>query len=162
MPGNQKLIDLVRKNPNTYTPPVLYSLSDALFKLNRRSEAAYWFYIAQLRARYDFNRCADKTANAAVYNQTYGPQINQYAFKNLDSLSIIVNKVVDFISKNNEAYDQRWINLESPNVAVVYYGGTQPKELSLPKKQWASIKRETVKAYLKGFNEELRRQKESK
>src|SRR5579864_3839272 len=59
------LIDSVERDANKYTPPVLYALSNILLFQKKYNEACFWFYVAQLRARYDVNRCADKTANAA-------------------------------------------------------------------------------------------------
>src|SRR5579872_3661922 len=94
------LIDSVERDANHYTPPVLYALSNILFVYKRYNEGCYWFYVAQLRARYDVNRCADKTANAADYNQSFGPIINEYASKHLDTLKMIIPKVVDFVRNN--------------------------------------------------------------
>jgi hypothetical protein len=117
------LIDSVEDNPNVYTPPVLYVLSAALFLIKKFDDAAFWFYVAQLRARYDVNRCADRTANATQYNQTFGPSINQYALQNLDNLELIVKKVVEFVRVNDEKYDQRWINLSGMDAMIAGLGG---------------------------------------
>src|ERR1700761_6610805 len=73
----------------------------------------FWFSLAQLRARYDINRCADKTVTASGYNVSIGYPINQYAMEHVDSLKKVVERVVAFERANNELYDQRWINLES-------------------------------------------------
>lgn len=73
----QQKIDSTLKNPNFYNPPVLYALSKALYNQDKKDEAAFWFYVAQLRARYDANLCIDNTAKDAVYilNSEYGPDI---------------------------------------------------------------------------------------
>lgn len=88
--GRALLIDSVIQNANLYTPPVLYFLSAALYQSGKKDEASYWFYVAQLRARYDVNRCADKTATSARYNQIFGPQINTYAMSDAGKLETIV------------------------------------------------------------------------
>jgi hypothetical protein len=152
----QSLIDSVQKNPNIYIPPVLYALSYALFQKNKKDDATYWFYLAQLRARYDVNRCADKTASAAQYNQLFGPSINEYAFANLDMLEKTIPKIIAFVESNEELYDQRWINLNGMDAMSASLGGkAEPKNLSIDKAQWPKIKSETIKDYSDGFNEAL-------
>jgi hypothetical protein len=78
------IIDSILHHPNHYNPAVLYVLSRELFRLERKEATTYWFYLAQLRARYDANRCADISAKqaVAVLNLEFGPDINKYAFKN--------------------------------------------------------------------------------
>jgi hypothetical protein len=153
---NRQAMNSVIQHAGQYSPPVLYVLSDVLFKLNRKDEAAYWFYIAQLRARYDINRCADKTATAARYNEMYGPQINKYTMQgNLDKLTQLINKVVAYVATNNESYDQRWINLEGMGAMQSSLDGKQPNALSMPQSQWASIKAKTIADYQSGFKEAL-------
>ena len=154
--SRSNLIDSIEQNSNKYIPPVLYSLSNILFVEKKYSDACFWFYLAQLRARYDANRCTDKTASAANYNQTFGPIINDYAFNHLDTLEIVVNKVVIFAKDNEEQYDQRWINLTGMD-AMTYSLSDKPinKELSVDKKQWPAIKENTINTYYNSFKEEL-------
>ena len=80
----------ILENPNNYSPPVLYNLSNYLFEKGDKYKAAFWFYTGQLRARYDANRCADKTAGQAVsvLNENFGYQINEYGFKDLTNLEL--------------------------------------------------------------------------
>ena len=112
---NQKkqAVETIVNNPNDFNPPVLYSLSRELFLQGDKDNAIFWFYVAQLRARYDANLCMDNSAKQAVsvLNNEYGPDINKYAFQDIDKLEKTVNKVVDFVRSNNENYDHRWINL---------------------------------------------------
>ena len=147
--GKDKLIDSIEQNPNIYTPPVLYFLSNTLFSLKKYNDAEYWFYIAQLRARYDVNRCTDKTATAAQYNTTFGPQINEYAIKNIEVLEQIVKKVVAFVKTNEEQYDPRWINLTG--MGAFLGDKTKNEPLSLDKNQWPAIKAKTIDDYYTGF-----------
>ncbi len=146
------LIDSVERNANNYTPPVLYVLSNLLFSQKKYNEACYWFYLAQLRARYDVNRCTDKTANAETYNENFGPVINEYAFHHLDSLKIIVLKVVNFERINEERYDQRWINLTGMDAMTASLGDKPvDKKLSIDKNQWPVIKKKTIDDYYGEF-----------
>jgi len=150
------LIDSVENNANNYTPTVLYVLSNLLFSQKKYNEACYWFYIAQLRARYDVNRCTDKTANAADYNQNFGPSINEYAFKHKDSLKKILPKVIDFVRTNEELYDQRWINLSGMGAMTESLGGKPTnKELSIARDQWPAVKKKTIDTYYSDFKDVL-------
>lgn len=152
-----KTVDAVLSSPNDYNPPVLYALSKELFERGRKREAAYWFYVGQLRARYDANLCLDNTAKQAVsiLNGTYGPDINKFAFGNIDSLELTVNKVVDFVRTNTENYDHRWINLHGMDA----FQNEKGKELSQPKDKWPEIKTKTIDDYYKGFIEYVKSKK---
>jgi hypothetical protein len=99
----QQTLDQILNNPNFYNPPVLYAVSRKLFIQEKKDEAMYWFYIAQLRARCDSNLCLDDSAKQAVsiLNNYYGPDINKYAFQDLNKLEKIVVKVVDFVRTND-------------------------------------------------------------
>lgn len=150
------LIDSVEKNANQYAPPVLYVLSGVLFNQKRYNEACFWFYVAQLRARYDVNRCTDKTANADEYNEGFGPNIKGYAARHLDTLKTIIKKVVDFVGTNEELYDQRWINLTGMDAMGASLGEKPTnKALSADKSQWPAIKKKTIDTYYSDFKDEL-------
>ncbi len=90
-----KLIADIKANPNIYIPPVLFNMSMFLLIDKKYGEACFWFYAAQLRARYDVNRSVDKTVSAADWNGPIGMAINQYAFEHLDTLEKMIPKVID-------------------------------------------------------------------
>ena len=144
----QQTVDSILKNPNYYNPPVIYALSRELFQQDKKVDATFWFYLAQLRARYDANLCMDNSAKQAVsiLNQEYGPDINIFAFQDLDKLEKTVTKVVDFVRTNEENYDHRWINLHGLDAVL---GGKN--ELSQAKDKWAEIKKKTVDDYYNGY-----------
>ena len=153
----QRTVDSILKNPNYYNPPVIYALSKELFSQDKKGKATYWFYVAQLRARYDANLCLDNTAKQGVstLNSYYGPDINKYAFQNIDSLEKAVNRVIDFVKSNDENYDHRWLSLHGMDA----FGDGKEKDLSKPKDQWSDIKKKTIDDYQKGFVEFLETQK---
>ena len=156
--SNPALIASVEKDANNYTPPVLYVLSNILFTQKKFNEACFWFYVAQLRARYDVNRCTDRTANANAYNQNFGPNINEYAFKHRDSLKVIVQNVVDFVRLNDESYDQRWINLTGMDAMKASLSDKPAdKKLSIDKSKWPAIKKKTLDDYYEDFKEATNR-----
>jgi hypothetical protein len=154
--GKSALIDSVKKVVNKCCPPVVYGLAYALFTEGKKSEGAYWFYVAQLRARYDKNRCNDATASAVNYNQAFGPLINEYAFQNVDTLEKVASRAIEFVKNNNEEYDQRWINLSGMDaISTSLKNDSDTKPLSLPESEWPAIKAKTIEEYLSGFQQAL-------
>lgn len=139
-----KMIEIILKNPNDYASPVLYALSRELFSQGEKDEAAFWFYVGQLRARYDANLCMDISAREAVsvLNQEYGPDINKYTFQDLDKLENTVNRVVEFVRTNKENYDHRWINLHGMWPIIAGLSDIEEtRPLSMPKDEWETIKK---------------------
>lgn len=154
----QLMIDSILLNPNYYNPPVIYALSYELFSQGKKDDATFWFYVAQLRARYDANLCLDNTAKQAVtiLNSRYGPPINSYAFQNVDTLAKVVSRVVDFVRSNEENYDHRWINLHGMAAVLATTDPNSPQpELSYPRDKWADIKAKTIDDYYAGFVENV-------
>lgn len=158
----QQTVDSILKNSNIYNPTVIYALSRELFNQNKKEDATFWFYVAQLRARCDANLCMDNSAKQAVslLNNEYGPDINKYAFQDIDKLEKTVNKVVDFVRSNSENYDHRWINLHGM-WAVLAGQSDEPekRDLSKPKDEREVIKKTTVDDYYNGFIEYVKSQK---
>lgn len=161
-----KASEEVLKNPNIYNPTVLFALSQVLFNSDKKDQACFWFYVAQLRARYDANRCMDITATSglAVLNEQYGAPINQYAFKDINKLKETVKSVVSFVKSNEENYDPRWMNLHGMDAinASLDKGDsktTKTKELSQPKSEWKAIKEKTINNYFADFQEFLKSKK---
>lgn len=159
-----KAAEEVLKNPNSYNPTVLFALSEVIFKNEQKDSACFWFYVAQLRARYDANRCMDKTAASGltILNERYGPAINQYAFKDIPKLKETVGKVVSFVRSNEEKYDHRWMNLhgmDAINASLNKEAGKKSaqKELSHPTSSWKKIKETTVNDYYTDFQEFLKK-----
>ncbi len=155
------------KSPHNYIPPVFYALSRVLFQEGKKDEASYWFYLAQLRARYDANLCMDKSAKQAVsvLNMEYGPEINKHAFKDIETLKNIVENVVIYVRKNDEDYDHRWINLHGMDAMIGSLEGakdvvvSEKKQMSQPKEKWAEIKEKTIDDYYNGFMEFVKSKK---
>jgi len=146
----------ILENPNTFIPPVLYSLSNYLFEKGEKYNAAFWFYTGQLRARYDANRCSDKTAGQAVsvLNENFGYQINEYGFADLNNLENVVDEVIEFVKNNEELYDHQWINLHGMGAFL-----NEDKPLSKPKSEWHVIKTQTIEDYHSGFQEVVKSMK---
>jgi hypothetical protein len=158
----QATIDSVLTKPNDYNPPVLYALSRELFNQDKKDLAAFWFYTAQLRARYDANLCLDNSAKQAVsiLNQEYGPDINKHGFQNIDTLEKTVTKVVDYVRSNEENYDHRWISLHGMDAVMNGIDNKSgDKEIIQPQNKWPEIRKKTIDDYFNGFIEYVKKQK---
>ncbi len=152
------LIIKIKARPEKYAPPVFYILSDILFKTDKK-EAMFWFYSGQLRARYDANRCTDVSASAAIgsLNYSFGLQINQYAFKNLDQLKTTIEEVIKFDQKTPHKYDQKWINFHG--MAAF---NKKNKMTSKPRSEWEAIEQKTRDDYLIDFQNAIKQLEKTK
>lgn len=152
----------IKKNPENYSPPVLYELSKKLFSLNQKHEAAFWFYAGQLRARFDANRCTDISARQVVAEicQKSGTQINQYAFQDLLKFETLITRVIEWDRSTPHNYDHRWINLYGLDALRFYKREpVSNTSLSLPVEQWEAIAENTRRNYLEMFRETLQQAK---
>lgn len=142
----------VTQNPGAYNPAVLYALADALFRSGRKDDALYWFYLGQLRARSDANKALDISARQAVsvLNQRYGPQINQYSFKDTARLRMTVSKVLAADQSIPRNYDARWIALHGLDA----FGSGKVK--FAPRNQWKAINASTRQKYGKDFKSAMK------
>ncbi|MCA9405993.1 MAG: hypothetical protein KC684_05605 [Candidatus Omnitrophica bacterium] len=161
-------ISEIIQNAENYAPPVFYLLSFALFEDDQKDEAMFWFYAGQLRGRYDANRCADKSAGAAIseLNAQFGPAVNRYAFQDLDKLEKTVLKVLEWDRRTPHSYDHRWINLHGMEAMIslleVQEGKVAVEDIvmSRPESEWEEIFRQTQETYLTGFKEVLKMMQE--
>lgn len=142
-------ISEVLANPNAFTPPVLYALANTLFQNEEKDQAAFWFYVGQLRARVDANLCKDKSARQMVtqLNNMFGFDINQYTFQDIEKLKVTVDKVVDYVKTNPENYDHRWIALHG----VWLLDESKNDPIIEPEQNWSSIKTQTIDKWYNDF-----------
>ncbi len=145
-------------SPDVQSPPVLYALSAILFRSNRQNEAVKWFYVAQLRARYDANRCTDKTASGAVnaLNQQFGPEINKFAFKDKAFLQRQVTDAISHVENHAELYDPAWISSHGLDATISALYSERSKNATHPEADWPGIKKRTISGYREGFEEALK------
>ena len=150
----QTAIGEVLADPNAFNPVVTYVLSHRLLEYDKIYEAMFWFYLSQVRTRTDANICKDGTAReaASLLSNTFGPAINEIAFRDLDTLKIVVEKVVAFAEANEETYDRRWIDLHGMDAVISGLDAdAEPAETSAPVDTWAEIKKTTVANYYSDF-----------
>jgi ankyrin repeat protein len=134
----------VLQSPTKFSPGVLFALSAALSEQGNKDESMFWFLVADLRARYDAQRCADDSARSGIpaLRQNFGPFIYPYMRQNADKLENTIPKVLAWDASHSYDYDHRWINLHGL-VAFAALSNTNTKnqaELSLPKSEWPSIR----------------------
>ena len=91
-------------------PPVsLYRLAGRLFAAGRRDDAVVWFYIAQIRARFRLAVAPNLAPDGepAVYEalfETIGPQINGWAFGDIDRVAAHMQEALDWDSSHANAF----------------------------------------------------------
>ena len=146
-----RTINKILSKPNDYNPMAMFAFSKELYDRGRKKEAVFWFYVAQLRGRYDGNLCLDSTARGivAILTGVYGPEIKSYAAQNKDTLAATIRKVVNFVKTNEETYDHRWIYLQGRDAAQ----NVNRKIIIQPKDKWPAIKTKTIEDNYKGFIE---------
>lgn len=149
----------VETEPSRYSPPVFYAMSTYLFNEGEKESAMRWFYAGQVRARYDANRCTDKSASSAVgvLNQQFGTPINQYAFQEaeIEVFERTVREAISWSLETPHEYDQRWINLHGMGA----FTGASSNQPSLPESEWEAVRQKTHKEYLEGFEQALQQLK---
>lgn len=127
-----------------------------MFRLGDKDDAAFWFYVGQLRARYDAERCRDNSAKQAVpaLNQEYGGAINKYTFQDINKLSETVQRAVAYVRGHPENYDHRWINLHGMRAMQSGLSGeADDQPMSAPESEWPAIKKQTIDDYYADFQE---------
>jgi hypothetical protein len=154
----ERAIQSISANPENYAPPVFYVLSHVLFAKGNKDEAAFWFYLGQLRARFDANRSTD-TSTAGVfdaYDRKYGQPINQYTFKDLDKLEKLITRVMEWDRKTPHNYDHRWISSSGINAWLQALNPSKKhKPLSRPKEEWDTIAEDTRSDYYLDFQDAM-------
>lgn len=150
--GDETAIDKVLSEPKDFNPVVLYGLSSALFNAGKKDQAAFWFYVGQLRGRSDANKSLDVSARQAigVLNQRFGGPINQYAMQDIAKLKEIVVKAVRFDEETGRNYDPRWISLHGMDVFL-----EKEKVAFEPEPKWSEIDKRTRTEYYDGFNQAM-------
>ena len=91
------------------SPDSLYMLAGRLFAAGRRDEAVVWFYIAQIRMRFRLAVAPDLQPDGepAVYGalfETMGPQINGWAFGDIDRVAAHMQEALDWDSSHANAF----------------------------------------------------------
>lgn len=152
------VVDTLVQRPGKFQPPVLFAVSQTLFQVGKKDDAAFLFYAAQLRARMDANLSTDPSAGQAVgiLSQRYGPQINQYMLQDLDKAQQLMAQVQAWDLQTPYDYDRRWISLHGMGAFLASSNpGQAAKPLMVAEDQWQAVIAKTRKDYFDGFRESL-------
>ena len=149
----RRTADLVELEPERFSPPVLFALTEVLLDQGRPAEALFWFYAAQIRAHFDAGRCTDQTAGSAVgvLLQRFGDPIHRFAFTDPERLRRTVVRAVLWDRRTPYRYDHRWIALHGMGAFTGADGA-----LSTPVEEWTALARRNRADFLAGLRRTLR------
>ncbi len=107
-PQTMPLDTLIAQAPNV-SPDVLLVLAARLFSAGRRDEAVTWFYAAQIRTRFRLAVAPDLPPDGepALYGallETIGPQINGWAFGDIDGVAAHMQEALDWDGSHFNAF----------------------------------------------------------
>lgn len=145
------MIKQITDSPGNYYPEVLFALASALFEENKKDEAMFWFFAAELRGFVDTEICEDKSVAPLIgfiQKEDFGPQIVQYACEDMYKRKKVGEKVLEWDENTPYNYDRRWINLRG--VRAQY--GVTSFALSAPQDEWEAIRRKTRDQYRLSFS----------
>jgi len=107
-PETMPLDTLIAQAPKV-TPDALFLLAARLFAAGRRDEAVVWLYAAQIRMRFRLAVAPDLPPDGepALYGAlfaTIGPQINEWAFGDIDRAAAHMQEALDWDSAHANAF----------------------------------------------------------
>lgn len=148
-PAQKDAMSDVMSQSDKFSPAVLYPLSRALFVLDRKDEAAEWFYKAQLRAKFDAYRTEDISARqlTIILNDFFGKPINAHALQTPEKLRPLILKVIEWDKSTPHNYDPNWM---APHGIGVYDDKTPGPS------DWKKLAEDTRAEYLDGLDHSLR------
>ena len=143
----------IKETPEKFSPPVFFLLSKLFYAAENYENAAFYYYLGQLRTRYDTNRSADPNAGVvADLVSDLWIEFNIYGFQDLDRLETIVLSVVEYDKITAHNYDQRWINGIIPSDIIEI---TDLKIMSVPEDEWLNLEISSREEFLMSFYEDL-------
>lgn len=165
-----KQVEMVKANPENYSPVVLAAMGQFLINEGNRKksikmmdEAIFWYYAGHLRANYDFKRCTDPTAFRAVDNiqTSFGQLVARHARNNLDELQATIKEILEWDEKTEHKYDHRWINLHTATFQKLMEMKESEREkakvepLSKPESEWEQIAEDNRNNYYQRFKQSI-------
>jgi hypothetical protein len=125
------------KDPATY-----YLLASKLFKQGDKDEAAFWFYLGQLRFRFELaaNPKQDPSGGPALFgalSEEVGRPLNEYAFADIPKLARTIDKVLEWDASHDNGYTPK-----QPNQAAL----TDTRDGLVKLKETILAKQDEIKA----------------
>ena len=97
-----KAAEEILNDPKTLREPLtMFAPAATLFQNGKKDEAVFWFYAAQLRARYQlvFEK-GDRGQLLQIMLMTVGRQINSYAYQDIERLNRTIGRVLSWDKKS--------------------------------------------------------------
>lgn len=129
-------IDEVLARPETASPPVLYSLTNALANENRLKEAVFWYHVGKMRVTYDIRRNRDQSLGdvpQVLAMRLAKPVVQAVYFTGLDGALYVVKSAIAWDSAHAHNYNPLW---PAPHGMGVFKPG---EEGLAPEKDWSAI-----------------------
>jgi hypothetical protein len=99
-------IDTLVQSVEHAHPIAMFLLAKRLYDLDRRDEAAFWFYTGQLRWRSCLSgnpSCGGRESFSRLF-ETIGPDLNQHAFRSIPALSSMIESVLAWDESHHDDY----------------------------------------------------------
>lgn len=129
-------IDEVLARPEAATPPVLYSLTNALANENRLGEAVFWYHVGKMRVTYDIRRNRDQSLGDLPQVLAMGlvkPVVQAVYFNDLDRALDVTKAAIAWDDAHAHSYNPLW---PAPHGLGVFKPGEQGLA---PEKDWQAI-----------------------
>lgn len=107
----------ILNNPGIFQEPLqIFSPAYILFQNEKKDEAVFWFYAAQLRVRYQlaFEK-GDRGQLLSIMLMTIGPPINNYALQDVTKLDRILDQVLAWDKSSPNPFREK---AQPPDVAA--------------------------------------------
>lgn len=129
--------EILHEPGNLDRPDTLFAVALSLFQNGRKDDAVFWFYAAQLRARYQ--AVFDKEGGGLLLSgmlMTIGTPINNYAFQDVSKFDETLDRVIEWDRTAPNRYRER-VKAEDAEeqVAQLYAGLDELKAKLVSDKQ---------------------------
>lgn len=116
--------EVISKQATLKDPLLLFTAAATLFQHGKKDEAVFWFYVAQLRTRYQLVfENGDRGQLLAIMLMTVGAPINNYAFQNVGNFRRILDRVLEWDKTAPNSFRERsHSEAEEQKIAAVYAG----------------------------------------
>jgi hypothetical protein len=129
-------IDEVITHPEAATPPVLYSLANALASEHRLKEAAFWYHVGKMRVMYDIRRNRDQSLGdvpQVLAMRLVKTVLQAVYFSDPEGTLDVVKSAIAWDNAHAHSYNPLW---PTPHGLGVFKNGEHGLA---PEKDWAAI-----------------------
>lgn len=107
------VVDRVKENADFYDPPVIFVMSNRLYRSGERKEAVFWYYLARVRSSFSVNLAtgdlrAFGEKKIELYTEFFGTAIEAYALSHASLLYPVLEEVLTYLENHEEYYNLLW------------------------------------------------------